>query len=394
MLSGIFKRKDRRSKGQEDQGEENDKLSEETVRQAPQPKPSSESLSQDVQTSKSNGPGQPQRQTSKLQKAPPIKLPPPIKTASTREEPVAPISATAPQISSLPEMNTSPFEMPKPTTLQPDRMAPSLLNTNAPGSTPYPESTRKSEEEPSSFLEPASPEKPQGQSTGLMETTRRGMFLPVKDAVHVSPTSGNVKPEQLVQSRQRVVMDDFDSSPEADEPADPVLGLQGRRDISPEPEPYLEHPQNHLKERLSESPIQVASPSEAQTHHPPPLIVDTSSQEDRSVSLTSPSSSPELVEVPQEPHGRDEETPASTVQSSYAGPPWSDASLRAYLDDDTDVRDLLLMVHDKSDVKPAGPDHPYAKDLFKEENRKLGEISARLDGLLSDFLARRKTGVR
>ena len=394
MLSGIFKRKDKRSKGQDDQGEENEKLSEEIVRQIPQAKPSSESLSQDAQTPKPTGPQQPQRQTSKLQKAPPIKLPPPIKTAPTREEPITQISATAPQISSLPEMNISPFEMPRQTAPQPERVAPTIFNTNASASTLYSEPPRKSEEEPSTFLEPASPDQLHEQSGGVMKLTKRGIFLPVKDALHVNPTSTDFEPAKLVQAKQRVVMDDFDSSPEAHEPADPALSLQGHRKISPEPEAVHDHHQHHLKERLSESPIQVVSPSAAQTQHPPPLIVDSSSQEDPSISPTSPSSSPELIEVPQEAHGRDEETPASTVQSSYTSPPWSDASLRAYLEDDTDVRDLLLMVHDKSDVKSAGPDHPFAKDLFKEENRKLGEISARLDGLLNDFLARRKTGVR
>ena len=47
------------------------------------------------------------------------------------------------------------------------------------------------------------------------------------------------------------------------------------------------------------------------------------------------------------------------------------------------------MVHDKSNIKPARRDHPIVQNMYKEENRKLGEISERLDNLLGDYLARK-----
>ena len=61
--------------------------------------------------------------------------------------------------------------------------------------------------------------------------------------------------------------------------------------------------------------------------------------------------------------------------ATTTAPVWNDASLRTYLDDDNDIRDLLIVVHDKSGVVPAGPDHPIVGKLFKEENARLAELS-------------------
>jgi hypothetical protein len=69
----------------------------------------------------------------------------------------------------------------------------------------------------------------------------------------------------------------------------------------------------------------------------------------------------------------DEET---AVESLTATPTWSDASLRMYLEDDNDIRDLLVVVHDNSGVEPAGPDHPFMKSLFREEKVKLADMTS------------------
>ncbi len=301
------------------------------------------------------------------------------------------------------------------------------------------------------------------------------MFSPIKDVLSSSaPSSSEARPEKVKKAKQRMPMDEFDSesSPDAEEQPDPIL----RR-----PEPIIqqelegEHtvPQDAIRERLSESPIEVTAPEPSHLQeqsyfnqtpqdksfgqqpqpyaqespqdktynqqqqaysqqspqdrplnqqqqrnaqpspldrsynlqqqfqnqrtaptHPPPLVNDTSSAEDASPSPTSPPSLPSPIEAPQEPDipsSIREETPAPTTQSSTA-PAWSDASLRAYLEDDSDIRDLLLLVHDKSDLKPAPPDHPIAKSLFKEENRRLGEMERKLDGMLGKVLERRKKG--
>ena len=238
--------------------------------------------------------------------------------------------------------------------------------------------------------------------SGSPKDNRRGMFSPIKDALKSSPVGP--KPEKVKKAKHRMYMDDFDSSSEGEEPeplserpsyeeSESHLSIarnaqhevhEPRNATIPPAEPLTET----ARERLSESPVEVFPPQEHyRSPQPPQLMVDTSSQDDPSTSPVSPLSSPELIEVPTENIAR-EETPASTAQSST--PTWSDASLRAYLEDDTEIRDLLLVVHDRSQIKPAGRDHPVVRKLFRDENRKLGDISNRLDGLLGDYLARKQ----
>lgn len=91
------------------------------------------------------------------------------------------------------------------------------------------------------------------------------------------------------------------------------------------------------------SPRASEAPAEA-----PPLVGDSSSQEH------SASPSPELP---------DEEKS------------WDDGRLRKFFDSGEDVRDMLVVVYDKTDVAPAGPDHPVVGGLFREQNAKLAEIT-------------------
>ena len=232
--------------------------------------------------------------------------------------------------------------------------------------------------------------------------TRRGMFSPIKDVLKSSPVEP--KPEKVRKAKHRMHMDDFDSSSEGEDgevsPEHPSyaepdshlpIAQETRRENQEAQAPLFSHtepPRESNRERLSESPVEVyPSQEHYRSPQPPQLMVDTSSQDDPSTSPVSPISSPELIEAPNESVAR-EETPASTAHSST--PTWSDASLRAYLEDDSDIKDLLVVVHDKSQIKPASRDHPVVKNLFREENQKLGEISNRLDRLLGDYLTRKQ----
>jgi hypothetical protein len=250
--------------------------------------------------------------------------------------------------------------------------------------------------------------------TEAPKDSRRGMFSPIKDALRSTPSEP--KPEKARKAKSRMHMDDFDSSSSEDETATETPSQRESHEESEErhltiaqeaqreeheskPLQVANYDQPQPRERLSESPIEIAPPqdyrqrtlpqdSNRTPHQPPPLMVDTSSQEEPSTSPVSTLSSPELVEVPTENTGR-EETPASTATAQSSMPSWSDANLRAYLEDDSEIRDLLVVVHDKSNIKPARRDHPIVKNMYKEENRKLVEISKRLDGLLGDYLARK-----
>ena len=375
MLNGLFKRKDKKSKGQDDEVEEGKKSFEES-RQSTQPKESSESFSQEVQPLKPNTQTQPQRQTSKLQKSPPVSRSASAnrsnssnrlqtaKPLAPRDESIAtnPIVTSEHQKTELLETNRAPQLAPEPNgfvrVVQPEQRQWS-------DDTPHPLRIQAPEQPREEQVQPDSP-----------KDTGHGMSPPITDALQPSPEP---RAEQVRMATQRMAIDDSDSSSDTEEIPTPLTKREEPRSASGQNEA--------TRERLSESPVQVPSQDPPPTKNPPPLMIDTSSQEDPSTSPVSPLSSPELIDAPQEGNAR-EATPASTTQSSTSTPTWSDASLRAYLEDDTDIRDLLVVVHDKSDVNPARADHPMVKNLFKEENRKLGEISNRLDGLLGDFLAR------
>lgn len=125
-------------------------------------------------------------------------------------------------------------------------------------------------------------------------------------------------------------------------------------------------------ERLSESPIEVSpiTPSES---HPPALTGDNSSQEDHSSPVSSPS--PELIDREEAAGTHRNQDSVTTSTSTTTVSSWNDTSLRAFFDSGTDIRDLLVVVYDKNDVEPVGPDHPVAGALFKEQNAKLAEIT-------------------
>jgi hypothetical protein len=218
-----------------------------------------------------------------------------------------------------------------------------------------------------------------------------------------SPSTDS-RPQKVVKAKTRVELDDFDTTDEEVSPieepsrqqrSEEQQQLGSKQDklqrptlpgaypdsyvSSQTPTPIAQQPiqqavpQQQRIERLSESPVQV-SPITAT--NPPALMIDTSSQEGHS----SESPSPELIE-------RDEVTAprhlaqdvmarnSSSTGASTTASTWNDAKLRAFFDSSSDIRDLLVVVYDKSDVSPAGPDHPVAGTLFREQNAKLAEIT-------------------
>lgn len=336
---------------------------EEPSRLSPQPEESLESLSQENQKPAAQSP---QRQTSKLQKTPPAKLSTGVITSVSRMEPVSPISTRLePQKHNIPPPSRAPpsIEVDDAVFTPASRLDPGQAKTDVPP------------------LQPRSGNNVPPEGAVNIEPThdpRRGVFSATKDAVP-SSSSTDVKLEPVKPAQHRMALDEFDSSPEPEE----------------RPEPLLRNPPQHpprattadTKERLSESPVDVAPPDQLRMQNPPGLVVDTSSQEEPNMS-PSPASSAELIEAPRNQKER-EATPALTAQSSSTAATWSDANLRAYLEDDSEIRDLLTLVKDKSDMKPPSRDHPLVKDLFKDENQKLADMSKELDGLLDDFLERR-----
>ncbi|KAK4174276.1 hypothetical protein QBC36DRAFT_43637 [Triangularia setosa] len=223
----------------------------------------------------------------------------------------------------------------------------------------------------------------------------------------------NGRPQKATKARTRMGLDDFDSGDDLDpEPVQSPLSQDARRqqlqqqqrsapsNTNPftsqqqaqpapvsgqtsRPDPTGSSPPQQHKERLSESPIQV---SPVMPSNPPPLMVDTSSQEeDRSSPRSTPS--PEMIEHEDADTSVNKETitPSTSSRSS-----WNDTNLRAFFDSGSDIRDLLVVVYDKSDVDHVASDHPVASSLFREQNAKLAEITTQLDNMLGDWLARKQ----
>ena len=234
---------------------------------------------------------------------------------------------------------------------------------------------------------------------------------------------GEVKREKVTKAKQRVQLDDFDSDESSDPFADPDA-----RDKQGETENV------ESTGRLSESPVHVSAADaqplqkeivadrekESESHHAPGLSTDSSSQETSSpVSTPTPDDSP-MKTIPENntlSTFRSDNTSSPTHRASEpVGPPpsrpapiptkdrepsppvsaestmlsaWSDASLRAYLDDGSEIRDMLVVINDTTGVVPVGRDHPLMKDYLAEETKTMQGLSGELDRLLNGLMEKR-----
>lgn len=328
MLSGLFKRKDKKTRTSEDDAEEQEKNSSEMSRSPPPPKTSLDSFSSPESRSKSPAS---LKQSGKLQKQQPGPMSP------TTKDPQ--YEAAAQEASRAAEAVISPKKGKNDKWIRqvvPEEREEDLVQS------PHSETSEAAREAMASPTSVSSPiKKPSTQfSNG--------------STVNSSAMADN-----------RVLQNAFAAREQVQQPM-----------ASPQ---KIQPPQNatHQNRRL-ESPVDVSpvDPSGA-----PGLVMD-SSPEKRSNSPVSPPSSP----------GADTSGPRTEETGSAPSPQtptWSDASLRSYLDDDNDIRDLFIIVHDKSNVPPAGPDHPITGSLFKEESKRLKEMTGTLDDMLSDWVSRR-----
>jgi hypothetical protein len=244
-------------------------------------------------------------------------------------------------------------------------------------------------------------------------------------------TDSAPKPEKVRKAKERVVLDDFDSSAdESDDPfADPDAHDKAREQPAAEP-----------VGRLSESPVHVsvadAQPAaretaatrdqESDAQHPPGLTGDNSSA-DTSSRLSTPdldTASPDTITPAKlnvaAPRSGVSPSPTHLSPNATVGPPlsrtapvslnvntsptvssapvssestslpaWSDASLRSYLEDGSEIRDLLLMINDTTGVVPVSNDHPLMSGLYVEEAKAAQTLSSELDRLLAGLMDNR-----
>lgn len=392
MLSGLFKRKDKKTKGALD-SVDSDERPDEADRSSPQSKPSEELAERP--SAEQTAPA-PLRQPSKgkLQKS-----------QRNRDD--------------SPQKTKGILKMDSPT----ETVMQSEVASDAPGA-------KVAGQQTAPTMRLVSPEQDSAERPSVAEQTASTEDRPVttvvasrnpfSSATKTVPVS-EPKPVKVKQAAKRIQLDDFDSDDESNDPF-----------ADPDAEARSAHPQDtETNGRLSESPVHVsvadAQPQqkedvqkdrELDPRQPPGLTTDSSSQETSSpVSTPTPDDSP-MKTIPENSALSTFPTPAATsaahlTPSSAAIPPpsrpapvpdmergpsppvssdsmilpaWSDASLRAYLDDGSDIRDMLLVVNDTTGVVPVTRDHPFMKNLFVNETKTMQGLSSELDSLLNGLM--------
>lgn len=311
MLSGLFKRKDKKSKSTDEDFEEPLSPGESTFRASPQPKTSMESL---VQESRSK----PQKQAgNKLQKQPP-----------------ATMSPTSPPLAAEQTRDTAG------------------------------QSIRQVKSQEASSLE---------ESRGAV-TSPVSQSSPSKDSF-ATPLESRASPVDRPSSETQRRWP-HDSSERV---------VNGQTSVTSPPQRFTPTTVTSRPDPGAESPVDV-SPMEGHIPISAPGLTPDTSHRGQSVSPLSSPSSPEADTNDSKDTGA---APGSLDTLSVDTPTWSDASLRSYLDEENDIRDLFIIVHDKSNIPPAGPDHPVTGRLFKEESKRLKELNNQLDEMLVKWMSQR-----
>ncbi|KAL2796051.1 hypothetical protein BJX66DRAFT_300390 [Aspergillus keveii] len=322
MLSGLFKRKDKKTKSSEDDGEDLlEKHSAELSRASPTPKTSSESVSSpEARSTKQSGP---QRQSSKLQKQPPDSVSQTIR--DPYKEPVVE--------SPIREKEISPKENQKPD-----------------------QTIRQVVLDEVEEIAGSSRSKPYEADREVVSNNARIQ----------SPSKKPMSPSEALIGRQ-------DQPPQA---------LYSQQPITSPPQRFPPQQSTEPQSRLLDSPISASSPLERSSPSVPGLTTDLSPSREH---LTSPDS------PPLSPADTADSRRAEEIQTPFEvpTPTWSDASLRSYLEDDQELRDLYVIVYDNTNIPPAGPEHPITGNLFKDESKRLKEMNSQLDSMLSDWVTRR-----
>ena len=187
------------------------------------------------------------------------------------------------------------------------------------------------------------------------------------------------KPQKTTKAKTRMELDASDSSEGEDEPAhlarsaetahptkeqlrkEPARSLQGTSAPLPAGVAVAPQPQqiNTEVSNLQENGGHADRVSPVSVTGPPALVGDESTPD-----FVSPEASPSPEHMRGEHIAREPKEPS-----------WDDSKLRAFFDESEHIRDLLVIVHDKSDVEPVGADHPVVSGLFREQNAKLAEIT-------------------
>lgn len=397
MLSGLFKSKKKDKKSKDDLDHSEEKPSSEFMRESPRASPLTSGRSSPiVESSGVSTPVESRRQEvqtrqpsrGKLQKQPPTDTSSPAR--ETQQE--------------------QPTE--KPETSAPRSFVAELEGSEA------------AHEMGSAGLSPIDTQAAQASD----DKQKDGPLSPITNILK-RDDSKTQKPAKAKRSKQRVELDDFDSP--VDEEGDP-------NPFKEQEERAAANESGNEADRLSESPVEISQNTFMHgteiVHIPTPGPYEQGdSEEDDDDEPASLTSSPSIIEHPAEPaepgEGRSLEdsdaTPTgprspqpgsdsantrppvspnrglstdstATSSSTHLSPAttvsqqsWSDSSLRAWLEDGSEVKDMMTMIYDKSGVVPVSDNHPLMAGLFSEQKKGVEDMMGQLDGLLGSYLQRK-----
>lgn len=431
MLSGLFKskKKDKRNKNSVDEDSDIEKLSSELARQS---------------TSSDSNKGSPIERPTQFSAAEPKsrgKLQKPQMGGAT----ISPVAsqATAPAPASAPAL--APVTAPAPLQLSSVASAPQNQRDEQPSS------GFVAELEGSIVDTPVQPvqrnvESRQQESRTASETLLGSHTLSsITNKMRHSDSQDSIKPKKVKKAKARVELDDFDEISDEENQAKEIEG--GPSDAFMHGTEMVHIPVNLGDESSSpddqdtneerggeESSERTSSPSITGT---PKASLDGSHENEKHIhevstsnmlgdddqtplaskrqsavvsgasTLQQPPANPPVRRAPSPPQRASSATPSNGSSARLSPSPasarspastagtlntWSDASLRAWLDGaENDVRDMLVIIHDKSSVVPVTRDHPLMADLFTDESRRLAGLQDELDGLLGNWLARKRS---
>ncbi|KAK2612185.1 protein phosphatase regulator [Conoideocrella luteorostrata] len=264
--------------------------------------------------------------------------------------------------------------------------------------------TNESQEVPSNQPQARDTTRERSATAGTPKEERSviSKLMPTRSTSSAGP---DVKPQKTIKAKSRMELDASDSSEPEEPPSEQAAvasisnaPTKADQSMTPSAENMqlataaaatttvatvtvqgAQHAQPSPKQRAGIESNGYSSPVNA--NHPPALMVDTSSPE---------AISPEASPSPELGPARTDVGRGGSSASIGKEPTWDDTRLRAFFDESDHIRDLLVVVYDKSNVEPAGSDHPVVGGLFREQNAKLAEITTQLDNMLGDWLARKQ----
>ncbi|KAI5248236.1 hypothetical protein E4T43_01570 [Aureobasidium subglaciale] len=431
MLSGLFKskKKDKRNKNSVDEDSDIEKLSTELARQST----SSDSNKGSLAERSAQFPAPEQKSKGKLQK-------PQAGNAS--------LVNTAPVVSAPVQ---APALAPAPLVVQPTAQQPMATPVQQRPRDDHPQTSFVAELEGSTVDAPTQRSvemRPQETRTPSETLLGSHTLSSITNKIRHTDSQESIKPKKAKKAKARVELDDFDEISEEEDhketqvkeldgsPSDAFMhGTEmvhipvslGEDSSSPDDhDPNEERRDEESSEMTSSSSMidtpkaSLEGPREEDKHIqrvPSSITTDddqTPLASKRQSIVTSgvstpqqPPLNPPIRRAPSPPQRASSTTPSNGSSIRMSPSPastrspastagtlntWSDASLRAWLDGaENDVRDMLVIIHDKSSVVPVARDHPLMANLFTDESRRLAGLQDELDGLLGNWLARKKS---